>query len=77
VTILDPKNGVSPMVEILRVKTSLSTLCRGKYLSVCSQIPGGSMLKNGGFGEEFLVKITQILLEKATFEAFGAIHEKV
>ena len=34
-------------------------------------------MKNGGFGEEFLVKMTQIILEKATFEAFGAIHVKV
>jgi len=46
-------------------------------LSLCSQIPGETILKNKGFGEEFLVKMTQILLEKATFEAFGAIHEKV
>ena len=34
-------------------------------------------MKNGGFGEEFLVKMTQILLVKATFQAFGAIHGKV
>ena len=50
---------------------------RGKYLSACSQIPGGTILKNGGFGEEFFVKMTQILPEKAAFEAFGPIHEKV
>ena len=42
-------------------------------MSVCSQIPGGTILKNGGFGEEFLVKMTQTLLEKATLEAFRAI----
>ena len=48
---------------------------RGKYLSVCSQIPGGTILKNGGIGKEFLVKMTKTLLEEATFEAFRAIHD--
>ena len=35
-----------------------------------------TILENGGFGEEFLVRMIKMLLEKATYEAFGAFHEK-
>ena len=45
---------------------------RGKYFSFFAQIPGGTILKNGGFGEGFL--ITKIYFPKI-FPSFPGLPE--